>query len=215
MPGASAIACSRGGNRYRRQGYSGAPEPWWRHITAIAMNNAMPVSLSSRPPIPKSRQPTDAEIKAEYEANPAAYTAPEYRSIAVMKVEPSRSSPPRSNCADADDRSWLRQIQGRLFHAGDSAPSCRSRFRRSMRPRRPRTRSRRERISSPLPRNADLPRADVTFADKTKADFFDPAIAEAAFSLAEGAVSEPIKGALATVLLKADKDNARAPVDAG
>jgi peptidyl-prolyl cis-trans isomerase D len=32
--------------------------------------------------------PTDAEIKAEYDSNPSAYTAPEYRSIALMKVEP-------------------------------------------------------------------------------------------------------------------------------
>jgi peptidyl-prolyl cis-trans isomerase D len=46
---------------------------------------------------------------------------------------------------------------------------------------------------------------DVTFADKTKREFFDPAIAEAAFGLAEGAISDPIKGALATVLLKAEK----------
>ena len=37
---------------------------------------------------------------------------------------------------------------------------------------------------------------DVTFADKTKADFIDPAIADAAFALAEGQVSEPVKGAL-------------------
>ena len=33
--------------------------------------------------------PTDDEIKKEYEANPAAYTAPEYRAIAVMKAEPA------------------------------------------------------------------------------------------------------------------------------
>ncbi len=45
----------------------------------------------------------------------------------------------------------------------------------------------------------------MTFADKAKADFFDPAIADAAFKLNEGQVSEPIKGALATVVLKAVK----------
>ena len=32
--------------------------------------------------------PAEDEVKAEYEANPTAYTAPEYRAIAVMKVEP-------------------------------------------------------------------------------------------------------------------------------
>ena len=33
--------------------------------------------------------PTDDELKKQYEATPAAYTAPEYRSIAVLKVEPA------------------------------------------------------------------------------------------------------------------------------
>jgi peptidyl-prolyl cis-trans isomerase D len=46
---------------------------------------------------------------------------------------------------------------------------------------------------------------DVTFADKTKADFIDPAVADAAFALAEGQVSEPVKGTLSTVLLKTVK----------
>lgn len=33
--------------------------------------------------------PTDDEIKTEYETHPEAYTAPEYRSVAIMKVEPT------------------------------------------------------------------------------------------------------------------------------
>ena len=33
--------------------------------------------------------PTDDEITKEYEANPVAYTAPEYRSIAFIKAEPT------------------------------------------------------------------------------------------------------------------------------
>jgi peptidyl-prolyl cis-trans isomerase D len=47
--------------------------------------------------------------------------------------------------------------------------------------------------------------ADATFADKTLGDFFDQAIADAAFKLAEGALSEPVKGSLSTALLKATK----------
>ena len=46
---------------------------------------------------------------------------------------------------------------------------------------------------------------DITFADKAKTDFLDPAIADAAFALTEGSVSEPVKGNLNTVLLKATK----------
>ena len=32
--------------------------------------------------------PTDADLKKQYELTPAAYTAPEYRSVVVLKVEP-------------------------------------------------------------------------------------------------------------------------------
>ncbi|MDE2446063.1 MAG: SurA N-terminal domain-containing protein, partial [Alphaproteobacteria bacterium] len=33
--------------------------------------------------------PTDAELKKQYESSPATYTAPEYRSVALMKVDPA------------------------------------------------------------------------------------------------------------------------------
>ena len=47
--------------------------------------------------------------------------------------------------------------------------------------------------------------ADITFADKAKTDFLDKTIAEAAFQLKEGAVSDPVSGGLVTALLKAVK----------
>ena len=36
---------------------------------------------------------TDEELKKQYDATPAAYTAPEYRGVAVMKVEPADMAP--------------------------------------------------------------------------------------------------------------------------
>ncbi|MBM3520927.1 MAG: hypothetical protein FJX63_09225 [Alphaproteobacteria bacterium] len=50
-----------------------------------------------------------------------------------------------------------------------------------------------------------LKEADITFADKARNEFLDPQIAEAAFALAEGALSAPVKGGIATVLLKVTK----------
>ncbi len=145
--------------------------------------------------------PTEDEIKAEYEANPAAYTAPEYRSVAIMTLEP----------ADVAAKVVLTEEDISLgydkYKADYFTPETRTILQ----------------ISFPTLEDAEAAKAklaagtdflalatergfteqDVTFANKTKADFVDPAVADAAFALAEGAVSEPIKGKLSTVLLKA------------
>ena len=44
--------------------------------------------------------------------------------------------------------------------------------------------------------------SDYDIGEKTRADMIDPAIAEAAFKLAKGQLSEPIEGTFATVLLR-------------
>jgi peptidyl-prolyl cis-trans isomerase D len=56
-----------------------------------------------------------------------------------------------------------------------------------------------------LAKERGVSETDITFTDQAKSDFLDPAIGDAAFALNEGAVSAPVKGGLATVLLKAVK----------
>ncbi len=145
--------------------------------------------------------PAAGEIKAEYEANPGAYTAPEYRSIAIMKAEPADIAA-KIELSDADITAGYgkykadyltpekRTILQITFATLDEAKAAK------------------EKLAAgadflTIAKERGFAEADITFAGKSRAEFFDPAIADAAFSLAEGAVSEPIKGALATVLLKA------------
>ncbi|MCA3556151.1 peptidylprolyl isomerase [Aestuariivirga sp.] len=144
--------------------------------------------------------PTGDEIRKEYDANPAAYTAPEHRSIAIMKVEPadivSRITLTDQDLADAyakhkaeyfsPEKRTVLQI---TFPSLADAAAARARLAGGA-------------DFLALARERGLTEADATFADKTKADFIDPAIADAAFALQEGAVSEPVKGALSTALLK-------------
>ena len=61
------------------------------------------------------------------------------------------------------------------------------------------------RISWPSPRSEAPADADITFADKSKAEFLDKTIAEAAFKLKQDEVSDPVSGSLVTALLKATK----------
>lgn len=147
--------------------------------------------------------PTDDEIKKEYEANPAAYTAPEYRVVATMKVEPADIAS-KVSLTDQDLAEGYEKYKGEYF-----TPEKRTILQITF-PTLEEAQAAKQKLAAgtdfmALATERGFSEQDVTFADKTKADFFDPAIADAAFSLGEGAVSEPVKGALSTALLKAVK----------
>lgn len=147
--------------------------------------------------------PTDEEIKKEYEANPAAYTAPEYRSIAVMKVEPADITS-KVTLSDQDLADGYEKYKAEFF-----TPEKRTVLQVSF-PTLEEAQAAKAKLDGgadflALAKERGFSEQDVTFADKTKADFVDPAVADAAFALTDGQVSDPVKGALSTVLLKAVK----------
>lgn len=147
--------------------------------------------------------PTEDEIKKEYEDNPAAYTAPEYRAVALMKVEPADIAAAvaltSQDLTDAYEK----------YKADYFTPEKRTILQVSF-PSEADAAAAKQKLAGgidflAIATDRGFTEADITFADKTKAEFLDPAIAAAAFALAEGAVSDPVKGALSTVLLKAVK----------
>lgn len=145
--------------------------------------------------------PTDDEIKKEYETNPAAYTAPEFRAVAIMKAEPGDIAA-KITLTDQDLADGYEKYKGEYF-----TPETRTILQITF-PTVEAAQAAQSKLAAgtdflALAKELGFTEADVTFADKTKADFIDPAIADAAFALAEGAVSQPVKGALSTALLKA------------
>ena len=147
--------------------------------------------------------PNDEELKKQYEATPAAYTAPEYRGIAVMKVEPADMAPKIAISAEELTKGYekykldyftpeKRTILQVSFPTIDDAKKVK------------------ERIAAgedflAIAKERGATDADITFADKSKAEFLDKTIAEAAFKLKQDEVSEPVSGSLVTALLKATK----------
>jgi peptidyl-prolyl cis-trans isomerase D len=148
-------------------------------------------------------KPTEDEIKKQYELTPAAYTAPEYRSIAVLKVEPAdmatKIQVDNQEIADAfksykeeyfePERRDLLQLSFPDVAAAEKAKA---------------------RIDSgedivKVASERGQKEKDITFSGRLKSDFLDDKIAEAAFALPEGTVSAAVKGSLNTVLLKAVK----------
>lgn len=145
--------------------------------------------------------PTDDEIKKEYEANPAAYTAPEFRAVAIMKAEPADIAA-KITLTDQDLAEGFDKYKGEFF-----TPEKRTILQITF-PSLADAQAAQVKLAGgadflALAKERGFTEADITFADKTKTDFVDPTIADAAFALAQGAVSDPIKGALSTALLKA------------
>lgn len=145
--------------------------------------------------------PTDDEIKKEYEANPAAYTAPEFRAVAIMKAEPADIAA-KMTLTDQDLADGYEKYKAEYF-----TPEKRTILQITF-PTMEAAQAAQAKLAGgadflALAKELGFTEADITFADKTRADFIDPAIADAAFGLAQGAVSQPVKGALSTALLKA------------
>lgn len=148
-------------------------------------------------------QPTDADLKKQYEATPAAYTAPEYRSVVVMKVEPSDMASKiqitDQEISDAYNTFKVeyyeperRDILQLSFPDVSAAEKAKARI---------------DAGEDILKVAAELGQKDkdITFTGKLIGDFLDEKIGEAAFALKEGDVSVPVVGSLNTALLKATK----------
>jgi peptidyl-prolyl cis-trans isomerase D len=147
--------------------------------------------------------PTDEELKKQYEATPAAYTAPEYRSIAVMKVEPADMAPKIVITPEALSAGYEKYKQDYFI------PENRTILQISF-PTVDEAKKARDRISGgedfmAIAKERGASDADITFADKSKTEFLDKTVAEAAFKLKQDEVSEPVTGSLVTALLKAAK----------
>ena len=147
--------------------------------------------------------PSNEEVKAEYETNPAAYTAPEYRAIAVMTAEPADIAS-KIEITNEEIAAGYDKYKTEYFQ-----PEKRTILQISF-PTLDEAKAAKDRIAAgtdflAIAKERGFAETDVTFADKARTDFLDAAIADAAFALSEGAVSEPIKGGLATALLKATK----------
>ena len=147
--------------------------------------------------------PTDEELKKQYDATPAAYTAPEYRSIAVMKVEPTDMAPKIAISAEELTKGYEK------YKLDYFTPEKRTILQVSF-PTMDDAKKAKERIAAgedflAIAKERGATDADVTFADKSKAEFLDKTISEAAFKLKQDEVSEPVSGSLVTALLKATK----------
>ena len=147
--------------------------------------------------------PSEVEIKKQYDGNPQSYTAPEYRTIAIMSVSPAGIAGKQTVSADELTAGYEK------YKFDYFTPEKRTILQLSFADEAAAKKAK-ERLAGgldflALAKELGVSETDMTFTDAIKKDFIDPVVAEAAFSLTEGAVSDPVKGALTITLLKIAK----------
>jgi peptidyl-prolyl cis-trans isomerase D len=149
---------------------------------------------------------TEDELKKQYEATPTAYTAPEYRSVVLLKIDPTDLAS-KIQVSDQEVSDLYNTAKDEYFE-----PEKRDILQLSF----PDVAAA-EKAKVRLDAGEDIVKlaaelgqkvSDITFNAKLRGDFLDEKIAEAAFTLAEGTLSAPVAGALNTALLKVIKINA-------
>ena len=155
-------------------------------------------------------KPTDADLEAQYKKAPASYTAPEYRTAALMSIDTKALAASQTVSADELQAAYdkyqkdyfmpeKRSIIQLTFPSMEAAQKAKDRITGG------------EDILK-IAGEMNLKDTDVTLPDKVKQDFIDQKIGDSAFALTEGQVSDPVQGSLAIVILKAAKvANAKQP----
>jgi peptidyl-prolyl cis-trans isomerase D len=147
--------------------------------------------------------PTPEALAAFFEERKPLFRAPEYRKIAILPLSPDDLAK-WTTVSDEDARKVFEQNRERLV-----TPERRHVFQIAF-PTLEEAKAARERIAAgtsfeDIAKERKLTAADTDLGLVSKDSMGDPALASAAFALAPDTVSEPVKGALVTALLKVTK----------
>lgn len=148
----------------------------------------------------KVAEPSESQLREFYDKNPALFEVPERRQIAIIHADPkvlgARIDISEEDITAAYERRKdefgtpeRRVIQMIPFADAAEAEAALERIRGGA-------------DFLDIAKQKNLSEKDATLGELTRDAVPDPAFAEAAFSLAEGAVSEPVEGRLSTALLR-------------
>lgn len=145
--------------------------------------------------------PNDDELKAYYDNNKSAFRAPEYRSLNLLVLDSEALAKP-DDVSDEEARKIYeanrdrfgqperRMIQQISFPDEAAAQEARAKIEGGQTP------------FEAVAAERGLDPKQLDLGTLTKSELFDPAVADAAFALEQGKVSEPVKGRFGTVLLR-------------
>jgi peptidyl-prolyl cis-trans isomerase D len=144
--------------------------------------------------------PTTEQLQGFFEERKGAFRAPEYRAISVMSLDAAAAAKPDA-ISDADTRQRYEQqkaqygtperrtVQQIVFPSQAEAETAAARIKEGA-------------TFDAVAAERGVPPQDLELGTFTKTEMLDPAVAEAAFSLEQGAVSSPIAGRFGPVLVR-------------
>lgn len=144
--------------------------------------------------------PDEDALKTYHAGNISAYRAPEYRTASLLILDPDALAKPDAVPADEVRKVYDREkgrfgspekrtIQQIVFPDAAAAETARQAIADGTR------------TFEALARERGTDGKDLTLGTLTKAELFDPAVADAAFALEKDGTSAPVKGRFGTVLL--------------
>lgn len=147
--------------------------------------------------------PSASDLDAYFNERKAAFRAPEYRKLVVLAVTPDTLADTiqvsdddlRKSYEDLKNRLATperREVEQILFPNADEAAAAAKRLAEGAR-------------FEDIVAERNLKPEDVSLGTVAKREILDPAVANAVFTLSEGAVSEPIAGRFGTVLARVVK----------
>ncbi len=147
--------------------------------------------------------PTPEQLSAYFEAHKRAFSAPEYRKIQLLVV----SQQDIANTIEVSDEDAKRIYQDRVkqFGTPERRHVIQIPFANAEEAKRTSERLAGGLSFDDLAKEPDIAGKLIDLGTVTKGDIIDTAVANAAFSLAEGAVSAPVTGRFGTVLLRVTK----------
>ncbi len=157
--------------------------------------------------------PTDAEISEYFDQNKSRFKAPEYRKITVLTLKPSDVA----DTIEVTDEELNKAYKERLdqFRREEKREVLQITFPTKEEAEKARTDLTTFEDYKALAKSRNMKDSDLTLGVVTKAEIVDPIISNAAFSLAEGKISDPVEGSLSVALLyvKSIEEGGLAPFD--
>ncbi|MFC7400323.1 SurA N-terminal domain-containing protein [Chelatococcus sp. GCM10030263] len=145
--------------------------------------------------------PDEAALQTWFDARKAVFRAPEFRGVATLVVTPNTLAKP-DDVSDDEARKLYESAKATRFGTPERRTVQQIAFPNDADAQAAADKIKAGTSFDAIASERGIAPNDLTLGTFAKSELVDPAIADAAFGLAQGAVSAPVKGRFATVLLR-------------